>query len=143
MTVLMNDVKVLAIVDENSKYIDKYIEKLSKSFRGTLYLTYVKDIGFYPAEVLLEFEKSFNKIKRRGLEVLNRIAKRAKELGFKTEILGVHCGIAIERILRLEEQLNPDLILIGYRCGLFRRLLSEDYFDTILCKAKTPILVAR
>ena len=143
MTVSMNDVRILAVVDENTKHIDEYIEKLSKSFRGTLYLTYVKDIGFYPAEVLLEFEKSFDKIKRKGLEVLNRIAKKAKEFGFKTEILGVHCGIAVERILKLEEQLNPDLILIGYRCGLLRRLLSEDYFDSLLCKAKTPILVAR
>jgi len=138
----MTGLKMLTVVDEDGKNIDRYLEKLSKSFKGTLYLVYVKDVGFYPAEALLEFEKSFNKIKEKGLKVLNRIAKKAEELGFKTEIIGVQYGVAIERILKLEEQLNPDVLIVSHKCG-FRRILSEDYIDSIICNARSPVLIAR
>jgi len=140
MTVSMTDLKVLTVVDGDGEIIHKFIERLS--FKGTLYLVYVKDIGFYPAEVLLEFEKSYNKIRDRGLNVLNRIAKKAEELGFKTEIVGVQIGSAVERILKLEEQLKPDILIVGCKCGL-GRILSEGYIDSIICKAKRPVLIAR
>ena len=144
MTVLMDDVKILVVVDENSKQIDTCIEKLSEKIKGTLFLLYVKDIDFYPAELLLEFDKTFDRVKSRGLQILSKLAEKAKTCGFKTKILGVHYGIALERILKLEKQLNPDLILVGFECGgLFRKLLRENYLNDLLCKANTPILVAR
>jgi nucleotide-binding universal stress UspA family protein len=143
MTVLMNDVRILVVVDENSKQIDACIEKLSEKIKGTLYLLYVKDTDFYPAELLLEFDKAFDRLKNKGLQILSKLAEKAKMCGFRTEILGVHYGIALERILKLEKQLNPDLILVGFECGLFRRLFLGDYLNDLLCKANTPILVAR
>ena len=139
----VDDVRILVVVDENSKQIDACIERLSEKMKGTLYLLYIKDTDFYPPELLLEFDKAFDRLKNKGLRILSKLAEKAKMCGFRTEILGVHYGIALERILKLEKQLNPDLILVGFECGLFRKLFLGDYLNDLLCKAKTPILVAR
>ena len=141
MTVSMNDVKILVVVNERSEYIEKGLEKLPKQLKGILYLAYIKNIDFYPAEVLLEFEKTFENIRKRGLNILNKIANKARKLGFKTEIVGVYCGI--NKVLELEKRIKPNIILVDCKCGLFRRLLLDDYFDSLLCRTKTPILVAR
>jgi nucleotide-binding universal stress UspA family protein len=139
----MNQARILAVVDENGRSTERCIERLAEKVRGVLYLVYVKDVHPYPAEVLLELEKRYNDIKSKGTGILKEISAKAEKLGFKTEILGVHCGIAAERILKLEKQLNPDIILVEYECSPLKRLFSSNYVDTLFCKAKAPVMVAR
>jgi nucleotide-binding universal stress UspA family protein len=94
---MLHDVKILAVVNE--KWGDVLcLQRLSKKFRGTIHLLYVKDIEPHPAEVLVGLEKRSGEIREKGMEILSRIAKKAKSLGFDVGVFGVHCGIAAERL---------------------------------------------
>ena len=112
MTVSMKDLKVLVVVDDkNSELVEKCLEKLSSRFGGKVYLVYVRDVDYYPAELLLEVEKTYDKIKDDGLTILNKIAEKAKQLSFETEILGVYCGISSERLVSIYKSIDPDILV--------------------------------
>jgi len=111
----MKNLKILAVInDKNSELVGRYIEILSRKFGGKIYLVYVKDVDYYPAELLLEVERTYDTIKNSGLAILNNLAERSKNLGFNTEILGVYCGISSERLISIFKSINPD-ILIDFR----------------------------
>jgi len=108
----MKDLKVLVVVnDKNSELAEKCLEMLSNKFEGKVYLVYVKDVDYYPAEVLLEVEKTYDKIRDEGLTILNKIVEKVKQLGFDTEILGVYCGISSERLMNIYKSIDPDILV--------------------------------
>jgi nucleotide-binding universal stress UspA family protein len=108
----MKDLKILAVIDDkNSELVEKCLEKLSNKFGGKVYLVYVRDVDYYPAEVLLEVEKTYDKIRDEGLTILNDIAEKVKQLGFDTEILGVYCGISSERLVSVYKSIDPDILV--------------------------------
>ncbi len=116
MTSLAKELKILVIVDENVVgKIERYLEKLSSKFGGKLYLIYMKDVDYYPSEVLLELEKKFNKIREETLNILNNLAEKAKSYGFNVEMMDVHIGISSQRLAELYKRINPD-ILVDLRC---------------------------
>ena len=103
---------MLAVVDDKNKELVKtYLQILSKKFKGTVHLIYIKDVDYYPAEVLLEVEKAYDTIRDSGLAILNDVAKKAKDLGFDTKVLGVYCGISSERLLSIFKSVNPDMLI--------------------------------
>lgn len=141
---MINDVKILVVTNgENGEKISKCLEKLSTKIRGNVYLVYVKDIEPYPAEVLIELLKQYERIKRRGQKVLEDLAEKIKELGFKVDILGIQCGIVSERISKIEEQVNPDIILVEYEYSRIKRLFGDCIFDLVLEESRAPVLVAK
>lgn len=94
---MLHDVKILAVVNENWRNIPLCLQRLSKKFKGTIHLPYVKDIEPCPAEVLVELEKKSGEIREKGVKTHKKLAESAKSLGFNVEILGVHCRIASEK----------------------------------------------
>jgi len=54
-------------------------------------------------------EKSYDQMREKGLSVLNEIGERAKQLGFDIEILGVHYGIASERLQQIYNSVDPKI----------------------------------
>ena len=142
---MINGVKIL-VVTTGKRYenIPKCLEKLSKKIKGQVYLMYVKNIEPYPVEVLIELLKQYDKIKKDGQRILEDLAKKIKKLGFNVNILGIHCGIAFERILKIEKQLSPDIILVEYESSRLKRMFLEDEtLDLVVAKLNTPILIAR
>jgi len=140
---MIDNVKILVVINREDNSIQECLKRLSSKIKGSVHLLYVKDIEPYPAEVLIELEKKYNEIKEKGTKVLRDLSNKIKELGFKVEVLGVHCGIAPERILKLEDELNPDIILLQYKPSALKRLFSRDYVDIVLSKSKAPILIAK
>jgi hypothetical protein len=108
----MIETKVLVIVnDKNVESVEKCLEKLSEKFRGKVYLVFMRDVDYYPAEILLEVEKSYENIKEEGMNILNRVSEKAKSLGFDVEVLGVYCGIASERVKYMDKSIKPDILV--------------------------------
>ncbi len=140
---MTDDVKILAVVNDNWKGIPACLQRLSRKLKGTIHMIYVEDIEPCPAEALIELEGKCSEIREEGMKILKKLEEKAKSLGFNVEILGVHCGIVSERVLKLEKQLNPDIILVEFKRSFLGRLFSTDYVDTLLCKAETPILIVR
>ncbi len=126
MTVLMKELRILAVVNKDPEKVKKGLVKLSKNFKGTVYLLHLRNFDFYPAEVLLEFEKKFEELKERGLRMLNDIASEIEKVGFDVKVLGVQYGIAGERMRRIVNELNPDLVVLEKRCELLSDVELEE-----------------
>ncbi len=142
---MINDVRILVVINEEQhEKITKCLERLSNKIKGSVYLVYVKDIDPYPAEVLIELLKQYDKIKEDGQKILKNLASKIRDLGFGVNILGIHCGIISERLSKIEEQLKPDIILVEYESSKFKKTFLKDHiFDLIVAKLRTPILIAK
>ncbi len=106
----MRQNKFLVFFDEKtSEHVLRIMKKLSKKFGGVVHLVYVKDIDYYPVEVLLEAEKSYKSLKKSGLKLAEDLAKKIKELGFDQ----VHTDFCMGHHSEIEyiKDKSPDFVI--------------------------------
>ncbi|ADB58847.1 adenine nucleotide alpha hydrolase family protein [Archaeoglobus profundus] len=106
----MRQNEFLVFFDEKtSESVLKIMKKFSEKFDGIVNLVYVKDIDYYPVEVLLEAEKSYDSLKKFGLKLAEDLAKKIRKLGFKQ----VHIDFCMGHRSEIEymKNKNPDFII--------------------------------
>jgi hypothetical protein len=111
---MVEHVKLLVIVGKHGqKALDCIAKLANRGLRGEVYLFYVENIEPYPAEFLIELEKGgYNKIKEKGMEILKELAEKINNMGLDVKMLDTYCLIAVEDILKLKKQINPDFVII-------------------------------
>jgi hypothetical protein len=109
-------VRILVVVGKNGqKALDCIAKLANRGLRGEVYLFYVENVEPYPAEFLIELEKGgYNKIKEKGMKILNELAEKIKDMGLDVKILDTYCLTAAEDILKLKKQIDPDFIIIDF-----------------------------
>lgn len=138
-------IKVLVVLNPNfgCEAVDKIIELVHSGLtKITVYMKYVVDMD--PVAGLYIKEEQFTKMRKKGQEIIEQQVKRLQDAGLDVEILPSHFGIATEEILRVEKQIKPDLVVTSAPVlSTFRRLLTGDFSENVVRKAKVPVLTVR
>lgn len=139
------EVRALVILSPTSggQAIDRVMEIADSGRRKIkLYLKYVVDMDPV-AEVFLD-EKHLEGLKKEGRDAIGRQVERLRGCGVDAEVLPPHFGIAAEEILRVEKQIQPDVIVVGApRTSTVKRLLWGDFCEDVVRQANTPVLTVR
>ncbi|ADB58851.1 universal stress protein [Archaeoglobus profundus] len=140
---MTEEIDVLVVVDDRWNRVPESLKNLGKRFKAKLHLLFVRNLQITP-EVLTELEKKYSSLKEKALKKLQSLAEELKSYGFGTDIVGVHYGIAHERILRESERIKPDYILVrARRRPRLWRILGDYYYDDLFRSSKIPVLVGR
>jgi nucleotide-binding universal stress UspA family protein len=136
LVVLRNDV-------DHSKTVNYIINLASSMISPKIKILYAVDIEPIPTHEETEM-KFFGKLRKEGEEVVRDTINKIKDAGIDVEFYDMHFGIAAERILKAERELNPDLIVMGARgLSTFKKMLLGSISDEVSRKAKAPVLIVR
>jgi len=121
-------IKLLSLAFKSKVYILHVVEELPE-----MYLTLVSDLNFYKKARERNLRDSWKKIER--------LEKRLRKAGMGVKTI-VDEGSAYEKILKVSEELNPDLIVLSRR-GLnpLESLILGSTSRRILHHAKKPVLM--
>jgi len=110
-----------------------------------VYLMYVVDMEPLPPQVPEDLErKLYQRYREEGNKVLDESTRMLKATGFDVEVLGVHIGIAAERILKAEKEVQPDVIVMSARgLSTLKKLLLGSVSDEVAKEAKAPVLLVK
>ncbi len=108
-----------------------------------VYILYVANI-----EPLLLHEKIerkiYGKLRKEGKRIVDEAIKKLEKAGINAELYDMHFGIAAERILKAEKELEPDLIVMGARgLSTFKKILMGSVSDAVLKKTTKPVVIIK
>lgn len=139
-------VKALIVLTQDSGCLamGQVIELVRSGLTRTIvYLKYVVDMD--PVAGLHIKEEQFDRMREKAQQIVGQQAEELKKAGLEVGILPPHFGIAAEEILRVEEQIEPDVIVIvAPTSSTFKRLLmGRDFSEEVVRTARTPVLTVR
>ncbi len=136
LLVLRNDVDYVKTVD--------YVVKLAGSIaKPKIYVLYTVDVEPLPLHEKTEAE-FYSKLREEGKGIVDNAIERLRNAGIHAELYDMYFGIASEKILKAEKELQPDLILLCARgLSTFKKLLSGSVSDVVLEKAEKPVVIIR
>lgn len=105
-------VKFLILFDDkSSENVLNIMRKIREKLTGDVCIVYVKSVEhYYPAEILIEMDKSYDSLKEKGKETLNRIVETLKEMGFHIFSEDIYIGQSPE-IRHYLETCDPDFLI--------------------------------
>jgi len=136
LVVLRNDV-------DYAKTVDYVVNLASSMVDPKIQILYTVDVEPVPSHEETE-RKFYRKLRKEGEEIVKNAISKIKDAGIDVELHDMHFGIAAERILKAEKELNPDLIVMGARgLSTFKKMLLGSISDEVTRKAKAPVLIVR
>jgi|Deesub1362A_J573_1020465.scaffolds.fasta_scaffold00378_8 nucleotide-binding universal stress UspA family protein len=136
LVVLRNDV-------DHFRTVNYIINLASSMIDPKIRILYTVDIEPIPLHEETEM-KFYGKLRREGEEIVRNAMDKIKDAGIDVELHDMHFGIAAERILKAERELDPDLIVMGARgLSTFKKMLLGSISDEVSRKAKAPVLIVR
>ena len=123
-----------------SKGVDRIIALAHSGLsKAKVFLEYVEDMD--PLDGLYVDDAYFDSLRQKGHDILDPQVKRIRDAGLDVEVLPSYFGIAAEEILRVEKQIQPDVVVVDVpQYSAFRRLFNRDFSDEVVRKAKAPVL---
>jgi len=138
--------RILLVLDDTGRgdVAFKRLKKLAEDgLRGEVYLFYVKEMEV-PPFVSEERELStYHRLMRELMDKLEKYKMELENIGLKVSDVNVVFGKYADRILMIEKELNPDMIVVGLKTGLLRRFLAKDPCEVLLKKSKANLLICR
>jgi len=139
----VENVLVILRADDKGKALDEVIELSESGTNLKAFLLYEVDIEPMPTLDEKAEKDFFDNIRREGAEKIEEAVKRLNKAGISTEVLPMHVGIALEDILKKEDLINPNLIIIEkHNHSGFGKYLG-GLSDNLIQKAKGPVLVIK
>ncbi len=136
LVVLRNDV-------DHSRTVNYIINLASSMIDPKIRILYTVDVEPIPVDEETEI-KFYGKLRREGEKIVRDAIDKIKNAGIDVELYDMHFGIAAERILKAERELNPDLIVMGARgLSTFKKMLLGSISDEVSRKARAPVLIVR
>jgi len=138
-------VKALVILDPrvSPEAIDRVARfACSGVTKCKVYVKYVVDMD--PIAGLYLHDAHFDKMRKEGRDIVGRQVDMLHDSGVDVEVLPSHFGMAAEEILRVEEQMRPDIIVVAApQASALRRLLQGDFREDVVRKANAPVLTVK
>ncbi len=139
--------KVLVVVDETESgriALDKLIKLARMGLRADVYIVFVKEMEVPPMVSEKKEIEAYHRMRLKAMKLLERYINELESVGLRVRDVKVVFGKPSERVLRIEKDVEPDLIVVGVkRKSLFRRLLEGDPCRDLIEKSKTSIVICK
>ena len=134
--VLRNDV-------DHIKAVNCAINVLSLILNPEVYILYIANIEPIPFHEKTEKE-FYTKLREEGKKIVKKTIEKFRNAGIRAKLYDMYFGIAAEKIVKAERELQPDLIILCARgLSMFKKILVGSVSDTVLAEAKKPVVIVK
>lgn len=138
--------KILLVLRNDADY-KKAVENaisIAGGRNSRVYVLYAVDMELPPI-VPEDIEREvYNRLREEGRKIVDDAVRKLKAAGIEVEEVGMHFGFAAERILRVERQLKPDLIILSTRgLSTLKKILMGSVSEEVTKEAKAPVLLVK
>ncbi|AHY45982.1 Universal stress protein UspA-related nucleotide-binding protein [Rubrobacter radiotolerans] len=132
---------------EDARLANETAVDLAKSTNSELHVITVgggqPDPAYY-LETAVTYEQAYEAIKREAQDILDKQLKHIEELGGEVAGSYVRQGDRAREIVRLSEELDAGLIVLGSRgLGGLKRAFMGSVSDSVVRHAHCPVMVVR
>lgn len=139
--------KVLLIIDESiasEKASECAIDLCLSGLDTEINLLYVADVEPMPFYSEKDEKKLFSKHRAKANKKMLDILEKLKAANVNTKVLDHYFGIAGEKIEKLENEEEIDLIILGAeKPSIFKKLFGERYTERAIFDTRAPVLVVK
>ncbi len=139
--------KVLLVLDEteNGKIALERLIKLAKmGLRADVYVVFIKELEVSPMVSEKKEVEAYHRTRLKAMRMIEKYIKELESVGLNVKDIKVVFGKPSERTLRLEREIEPDLIVMGVkRRSFFRRLLEGDPCKDLIQKSKSTVVICK
>ncbi len=147
ITIGLPEISKILLVLRNDADYKKAVENaisIASGRNSRVYVLYAVDMELPPI-VPEDIEREvYNRLREEGKKIVDDAVRRLKAAGIEVEEVGMHFGFAAERILRVEKQLKPDLIILSTRgLSTLKKILMGSVSEEVTKEAKAPVLLVK
>ena len=139
--------KVLVVVDETENgriALDKLLKLARMGLRADVYIVFVKEMEVPPMVSEQKEIEAYHKMRLKAMRILESYIKELENVGLRVKDIKVVFGKPSERVLRIERDVEPDLVVVGVKKrSFFRRLLEGDPCKDLIEKAKSSVVICK
>ncbi len=138
--------KILLVLRNDADY-RKAIENaisIASGKNAKIYVLYAVDMELPPIVPEKVEKEIYEKLREEGKKIVDEAIEKLKAAGIEAEPIGMHFGFAVERILKAEKELNPDLIILSTRgLSTLKKILMGSISEEVTKEAKAPVLLVK
>ncbi|AAB89722.1 MULTISPECIES: universal stress protein [Archaeoglobus] len=142
--------RILLVLDDTGRgeIAFQKLKKLAEDgLRGEVYILYIREMEvppFVPEEKELA---AYHRLMTQSMKKLEGFKNQLEKAGLKVSDVSVVFGKYADRLLLVEKQIKPDLIVVGFKGGLLKRVIGgffgKDPCEVLLKKSKASLLICR
>ncbi|WP_202319884.1 universal stress protein [Archaeoglobus neptunius] len=137
--------KILLILDDTERgktAFKKLLELAEDGLRGEVSILYIREMEIPPFVSEEKELSSYHRLISHTMEKLEKYKQELENAGFTVSDVKVSFGKYADRVLILEKEMHPDLIVVGMKrsiSGLFRK----DPCEVLLKRSRSNLLICR
>lgn len=138
--------KILLVIrndTDHRKAIENAIS-IASGKSAKVYVLYTVDMELPPIVPETIEKEIYDKLREEGKRIVDEAIKKIRAAGIEVEVVGMHFGFAAERILKVERELKPDLIILSTRgLSTLKKILMGSVSEEVTKEAKAPVLLVK
>lgn len=138
--------RILLVLDDTSRgdIAFQRLKRLAKDgLKGEVYLFYIKEMEVPPFVSEEKELTTYHRLMMESMRKLDKYKMELEELGLKVSDVDVVFGKYADRVLMIEKEVNPDMIVVGLTSGWISRFFAKDPCEVLLKKSKANLLICR
>lgn len=138
--------KFLLVLDDTERgkiAFQKIYELAKQGLRGEVFLLYIREMEIPPFVSEEKEMSAYHRLMTQSIEKLEKYKKELEDVGLVVSDVKVAFGSYADRILMLEREIKPDLIVVGLKKRVVSRLFGKDPCEILLKKSKANLLICR
>ncbi len=138
--------RILLVMDETERgeiAFRKLLKLGEWGLRGDVYVLLVKEMEIPPIVSEEKEVGAYHRMVSMALGKLEEYKKKLEKAGYRVSDVKVTFGKLADRILMIEKEVKPEIIVVGMKGSPISRFFSRDPCEVLLRKSKATIIVCR
>lgn len=138
--------RFLLVIDDTDRgraAFQKLYELAKQGLRGEVFLLYIREMEIPPFVSEEKELTAYHRLMTQSMEKLDSYRRKLEEVGLVVSDIKITFGRYADRILMLEREIKPDLVVVGSEKRLLSGLFTKDPAEILLKKSKANLLICR
>lgn len=138
--------RILLVLDDTGRG-EVAFQKLKRlgeqGLRGEVFILYIREMEIPPFVSEEKELAAYHRLMSESTKKLQQFKEELEKSGFRVSDVNVVFGRYADRVLLIEKEIKPDLIVVGLKSRFLGRFFGRDPCEVLLRKSKASLLICR
>lgn len=138
--------RILLVLDDTGRgevAFQKLKRLAEEGLRGEVFILYIREMEVPPFVSEEKELAAYHRLMNESMKRLQRFKEELERAGLKVSDVNVMFGKYADRVLLIEKEVKPDLIVVGLKRGILGRIFGRDPCEVLLKKSRASLLICR